>query len=235
MILVFPQASKTFNLFYKEIRLSSYGIESYVRMISKGYNSKRISEILIIILKSFDYGSELKKVFQKIFPKIEISIFVLIKEAQGSMCTLLMTINKLKHQSILVSSFDQMLLEPPLDIDLYEDYGVDICVPIFESDKPFFSYILRDDESQIIQIAEKKTISNEAIMGFYFIKNFSDFFDEAIKLLEVYKGFDQRIFFISDVLNSFLRSKKTIFFPKIYSKDYYKLRNVSELELLIKK
>lgn len=72
-------------------------------------------------------------------------------------------------------------------------------------------------------------------MGFYFIKNFSDFFDEALKLLEKYKGFEDRIFFISDVLNSLLRSKKIVSFPKLYSKDYYKLKDASQFQIITKK
>ena len=235
MILVFPQASKTFNLFYRDIRLSSKGLENYVSMITKAYDSKYIDEILLIVLESFAYKNELNQVFKKNFPQAKVNILVLIRETQGSMCTLLMAINKLKNQSVLISSLDQMLLGPQLDIDLFVNEDCDIQVPIFLSDKPFFSYILRDDENQVIQVIEKRVISNEAIMGFYFIKNFSDFFDEAIKLLEKYKGFRERIFFISDVINSFLISKKTVSFPKFFSQDYYKLKNISEFEMVIKK
>ena len=70
-------------------------------------------------------------------------------------------------------------------------------------------------------------------MGFYYIKNFSDFFDESLILLEKYKGFRERTFYISDIINSFIRSKKAVSFPNSNSKNYHKLKQISELEALI--
>lgn len=232
MILVFPQASKSFNLFYRDIKLSLKGFENYAEKLVKSYNLQSFSEILIIVLDSFAYKEELVQIFKKISPDIKINLFILQNETQGAMCTLLMATNKLKNKSVLISSLDQLLIDQDLETKFVDD-GADIQVPIFYSDKKRYSYLLRDEEKNVIQVFEKKVISNEAIMGFYYIKDFSDFFDESITLLEKYKGFRERTFYISDVLNSFLRSKKVVSFPNFNSKNYHKLKQISEFEALI--
>lgn len=232
MILVFPQASKSFNLLYRDIKLSLKGFENYAEKLVKPYNLESFSEILFIVLDSFAYKEELVQIFKKISPNTKINLFILQNETQGAMCTLLMATNKLKNKTVLISSIDQLLIDEDLKTN-FEDDGADIQVPIFYSDKEMYSYLLRDEEKNPIQVFEKKVISNEAIMGFYYIKNFSDFFDESLILLEKYKGFRERTFYISDIINSFIRSKKAVSFPNSNSKNYHKLKQISELEALI--
>tara|TARA_B110001450_G_C17601672_1_gene473261 strand:- start:18 stop:734 length:717 start_codon:yes stop_codon:yes gene_type:complete len=230
MILVFPQASHKFNLFYKDVRLSVYGLEEYAAKIANSYNHSNINGILIIILDSFAYQTELQSLFKNLFPQIPINFYVLKNETQGSMCSLLMAVNELKDLSVAVSSLDQILIDYPLALTLPEDQKVDIETPVFFSQSNSFSYILRDDDGRPIQAFEKKAVSSEAIMGVYKIHDFTTFFELSIELLEKYKGFRERVFFISDVINAYIRSSKIATFPNIESKQYYKFRSLAEFE-----
>ena len=151
MILVFPQASDKFNLFYKDFRLSTYSLNDYVSKIASSYNKSDIDGILIIVLDSFTYQDELLKLIKSLFPNIPTSFYVLQKETQGSMCSLLMAINQLKDKSVVISSLDQILIDSPLDLNMKADESIDIEVPVFHSDRDSFSYILRDDDGKPIQ------------------------------------------------------------------------------------
>lgn len=230
MILVFPQASHKFNLFYKDVRLSAKGLDDYFSKIAGSYNKVGIEGILIIVLNSFGYQDELFNCLKNLFPNIPINFYVLQKETQGSMCSLLMAVNQLKDKSVVVSSLDQILRDRPLDLNMKADHSIDIEVPVFDSDMDSFSYILRDDDGKPIQTFEKKVVSAEAIMGIYKIKNFTMFFDLSIELLEKYKGFRERVFFISDVINAYIRSAKVVSFPNMKFNQYYKVRSLAEFE-----
>ena len=65
MILVFPQASKSFNLLYRDIKLSLKGFENYAEKLVKPYNLESFSEILFIVLDSFAYKRNWYKSLKK--------------------------------------------------------------------------------------------------------------------------------------------------------------------------
>ena len=73
MILVFPQASHKFNLFYKDVRLSAKGLDDYFSKIAGSYNKVDIEGILIIVLNSFGYQDELFNLLKNLFPNIPIN------------------------------------------------------------------------------------------------------------------------------------------------------------------
>lgn len=233
MILVFPQATQKFNHFYNEIRISRNGLEVYAEKISNIYDKKNIKEILFIVLDSFAYQEELKDSFANCFSTIPINFLLLKNETHGAMCTLLMAVNQLKDLPIVVSSLDQILLDSSSELIFNEDKATNAVVPVFNSNESIFSYLLRDDKAQPIQVFEKKVISDEAIMGIYFIKNFTDFFDFSIELIVKYKGFRERVFFISDVLNAYLRASKSIDFPVLITNKYYKFKSLKEYEAIL--
>jgi len=233
MMLVFPQATQKFNFLYEKIRLSNYGIDVYVDMISRTYNKSHISGILFIVLESFIYKDEIRDVFRNCFETIPINFLVLKKETQGSMCTLLMAINQLKDLSATISSLDQLLLDNPIDINLHNNENFDAIVPTFNSSSKVFSYLLRDEAGKPIQIFEKRVISHQAILGIYSIKNFTDFFNFSIDLLFKYKGFRERTFFFSDVLNSYLGASRSVNFPELITNKYFKFSSISEYEEIL--
>jgi len=234
MILVFPQATQKFNLFYRDIRLSLNGLDDYISKISRTYKKGQIDGVMFIVLDTFVFKDELERCFKNFFGNIPISFLTLRKETQGSMCTLLMAINALKDLQVTISSLDQMILDEPLELNFSSQDNVDVEVPIFNSNNDMFSYVLRDDDMQPIQVFEKRVVSREAIMGIYKVKDFSEFFNQSIELLEKYKGFRERIFFISDVLNSYLRASKSVKFLETNAIHYHKFKSLYEFEDILK-
>ena len=80
----------------------------------------------------------------------------------------------------------------------------------------------------VIELFEKKKIGNEAIVGIYLFKNFSDYLKTCLDLLIKYKGFKNKVFYNSDVINSLMQNQK-VKFP-ILKLQYFKIKSVKTLK-----
>lgn len=230
MILVFPQATQKFNQFYSSISESEANKQKLFAKVLDTYSYEAVESILLILLEDFPYKDEIKGIIQSNIKDVPVEILVLTKETSGSICTLLMAVNYLKGKQVAISSLDQIVIGNKIDLSI-KDSGMDLEIPTIVSDKDTLSYLLRDDNDQPIEVFEKKVISNEAIIGIYKVSDFSLFFDISISLLERYKGFRNRIFFISDVVNAYLAEESRVDFELKKYSHYYKLglSNVNEV------
>ena len=228
MILVFPQATKKFNKLFTEMIKKSEASFFLDRSFSC-YNMKQISKVLLIILNDKFIEDYLYEYLSKLSLTTKFKIIVLKKETLGSICTLLMAIPYLKNKSVMISSLDQIILGNKIDVNnLLNKQNTKICVPTIKSNNKTLCYVLRDDLGRAIQLFEKKKISNEAILGVYLFKNFSDFFNTSNDLLIKYRGFSKKVFYSSDIINSLIKKHK-VYFP-LLELSYLKIRSIKTLK-----
>ena len=174
----------------------------------------------------------LTKYFLSSSLKKKIKIFILKKQTSGSICTVLMTTPILKHKPVMISSLDQIMIGKKIEPDkLFSKKSEKISVPIIKSNKKDLSYILKDDLGNVIQLFEKKLLSNEAILGIYLFKDFSDYLKSCLDLLVKYKGFKDKVFYNSDVINDVMQIQK-VSFPLLKLK-YFKIRSVEILKKIL--
>lgn len=88
----------------------------------------------------------------------------------------------------------------------------------FDSIHPRFSYVLTDEQNQILQAAEKSPISRNAVAGLYYFKQASDFIDAAKN--SILNSADDSGYYISNTINEMvLKGMKVIALP--IPKDQY--------------
>ena len=87
-------------------------------------------------------------------------------------------------------------------------------------------------DTQHIQLFEKKLVSNDAILGVYYLKDFTDFYKQCHELLIKYRGFKERVFYTSDVINNYIGEGYDCIFPNT-DVGYHKIRSLKDLDEIL--
>ena len=95
---------------------------------------------------------------------------------EGSACSLMLAKEHIDNdEPLIIANSDQYLEWDPRQF-LYTCMtdGVDGCISTFTNSHPKFSYARMDENGLVVEVAEKKVISNDATTGIYFWKKGSD-------------------------------------------------------------
>jgi NDP-sugar pyrophosphorylase family protein len=141
-------------------------------------------------------------------------IVMLKRDTKGGLCSVLMAIEKTEDDDrLLILNGDQIIEEDFNAIyRFWIENNVDAGVVTFTSVHPRWSYA-RTEDGLVVQTAEKNPISTNAIAGYYYFANASQFFDCAFRVIRNDVQLDG-IYYISPVLNEYiLLNKKVLTFP----------------------
>jgi len=164
-------------------------------------------------------------------------IIRLKKETMGATCSVLMAIDKVApdEETIIVNS-DQIFLSNINEaLTFFRDRRSDGGVITFDSVHPRWSFALTDDRRSVLQTAEKKPISRNAIAGFYYFRSFATFSEAAFNSVyneELVEGH----LFVSSVMNQLILSNKTVDAFKVENDDYvsfYSPQKIKEFERMV--
>jgi len=116
----------------------------------------------------------------------QAAVIKLRHKTQGAVASCLLAIDAIDpEQELVIANSDQVI-----DIDLsvalqqFRQGGMDAGVLSLPNVHPRWSYIRLDDGGQqVIEAAEKRVISRNAIAGFYWFRRAGDFFDAANNLI----------------------------------------------------
>jgi dTDP-glucose pyrophosphorylase len=104
--------------------------------------------------------------------------------------------------------------------DCFEDKNIDAGVICFTSVHPKWSYVRLDENNKIVETAEKRPLSKNAIAGFYYFKHGSDFVQSAMKSIENDANVNG-IYFTAPILNEMVLENKNLEIFKIDSNQYH--------------
>jgi len=228
MILLFPQATTAFNQMIVEMFDNSIG-DTFLEKSFGSYDFEHVTKVVVIVLKNTLVETVLSDFLSKSSEIRNYEIVVLERETSGSICSILMATPLLNNESVIISALDQIVLGQKLNFNDFEGMSdADVIAPTYGSDDPLLCYTLEDEVGNVIQLFEKKRVSGDAILGMYFIRDFSVFFRNCHELLIKFRGFQDRIFYTSDVINSFIGQDAKCYFPSI-ELTYIKVRSSKDM------
>lgn len=187
----------------------------------------------VFIVRDDDYRQHnLEEVFKNACAdKCPHQVVRLPHNTLGAVCSVMASIDLLDaDEEIIIVNSDQIM-----DADLSEalthfrKQKADAGLITFTSSHPHYSYVWRDQQNAIVEIAEKKTLSTEAIAGFYYYAQAATFIETGQKIL---LG-DIRVngsFYLSQTFNELVLDNRPIATWTIASEDYHSLRNEEKLE-----
>jgi NDP-sugar pyrophosphorylase family protein len=162
-------------------------------------------------------------------------IVVLNHLAQGAACSALMAIDYIDSSNKLVISNGDQIIDGDMNhfLQYMEEKKSDAGAICFESVHPKWSYVRLDEHGSIVETAEKRPISKNAIAGFYYFKHGSDFVKSAMKSIEKDSSVDG-LYYIAPTLNEMVLENKRLDVYKIENHRYhsfYSPQKIKEYEI----
>jgi dTDP-glucose pyrophosphorylase len=149
----------------------------------------------------------------------------------GAACSALMAIDHIDDdQPLVICNGDQIITGGvPAALVKFRSSGADAGVITFPSIHPRWSYVKRDDDGHIIEAAEKKVISREAIAGFYYFRT-GESFVRAAKQAILDGRASNGVYYISPTLNQMILEGGSIDAYPIESMQYQSLFSPQRVE-----
>jgi NDP-sugar pyrophosphorylase family protein len=159
---------------------------------------------------------------------------VLPGSTKGAACSCLMAASYISSEDpLVIANGDQTLdVEISKVLSDFRSRSADCGVITFESVHPKWSYVRRDAIGNVVETAEKKPISRDAIAGFYYFRQGKDFVSAAMRMIEK----DAHVagsFYVAPAINELiLENKKVIGFaiPAEAHHALYSPKKIAEFE-----
>lgn len=135
----------------------------------------------------------------------------LIAPTKGALCSVLNAVDYINNdQELIVANADQVI-DVAIDdfINFARSSKADGVIMTFNSHHPRWSYARVDKAGNVLEVAEKKVISDQATVGIYFFKKGSFFVSAAFSMIEKNIRFNND-FYVCPVFNEMILSGKKI-------------------------
>ena len=152
-------------------------------------------------------------------------------DTAGAACTALLAIDSINNDDPLIISNADQHFDCSLDsfVQDFKKRDLDSAVVCFESVHPRWSYALTNEAGSIIETAEKRPISQQAIAGVFYFKHGKDFVDAAMKSI-VKDASVNGIYYIAPVLNEMILDGKRLGLISVKNSDYHTFYSSQLLE-----
>lgn len=143
-------------------------------------------------------------------------------QTKGAACSTLMAIELINNEtSLIIANGDQVIEAPLAKIEKqFQVEALDAAVVTFESIHPKWSFIRADKSNRVIEAAEKRPLSKNAIAGFYYFRKGQDFVSAAMQSIAKDAHVND-IFYIAPVLNELVLAGKQIGYHAIDASAYH--------------
>lgn len=158
-------------------------------------------------------------------------------QTAGALCTCLMAIDYINNdEPLVIANSDQIIETDYKDvIQSFTKRDADAGVITFPSIHPRWSYV-RKEGDEVVEVAEKRPLSKNAIAGFYYFKKGKDFIRGAENAIKKRNSLDGR-FFISASLNELILLGEKVSYYDIEAaqyKSFYSPEKIKEYEEAVK-
>jgi dTDP-glucose pyrophosphorylase len=149
---------------------------------------------------------------------------------KGAICSALLGVEHIDNdEELVLMAVDDFIEDPGLHIlDYFHERGSDCGVVSFSSVHPRYSFVRVGHEHNVIEVAEKRPISKNALVSFYYFKKGGDFVacaKETIRKDNPVNG----AFYISQAINEMILKQKKVSMYSIPSDKFHPLKTEAQL------
>lgn len=157
----------------------------------------------------------------RILTQPNTDILVLANMTAGALCSCLMAIEIINNEEpLIIVNCDQIIdVEYSEIIKNFETNNIEVGVITFENVHPRWSYI-KIENDEVVEVAEKRPLSKQAIAGFYYFKKGKDFIEAAKKVILKDEKYNDK-FYISSTLNQAILLGKKVGYYNIDKEKYH--------------
>ena len=154
-------------------------------------------------------------------------------QTAGALCTCLMAVDQINNDtSLIIGNSDHIIdVDYREVIEYFEEQNADVGLITFPSIHPRWSYAKKKGR-EVVEVAEKRPISKDAVAGFYYYKKGSDFVEAAKKALLKRNSYENRYYISASVNELILSGKKVCYYDieKEQYKSFYSPAKIKEYE-----
>lgn len=149
----------------------------------------------------------------------------------GAACTCMLAVDRIEmDEPLLIVGSDQLLTVSAAGIiGEFEEGGYDGGVVIFDDVHPRWSYVRVDGDGLVVEAAEKRPISRNAVAGFYYFRKAS-FFMEAARRMILKGASVNGSFYVCPAYNEMVLQQMAIGTRRIEKDQYYSMSHDSGME-----
>lgn len=148
-------------------------------------------------------------------------VLSLKNQTAGALCTAMITIEYIDNEApLIIANSDQVIdVDYNKVIDYFKNEQADAGVITFPNIHPRWSYVRLEDNC-VIEVAEKRPLSNRAVAGFYYYKHGSEFIEAAKRVILKQNCIDGK-YYISSSLNEMVLMGKKVMQYEIGQEQYH--------------
>lgn len=181
-----------------------------------------IDKKFVFAVKKSDCDKFHLKNVLKLLTENQCEVVALQRETKGAACSALMAVDSIDSDTPLIISNGDQVIDTDLCLILEQFFGgnCDAAVVCFESVHPRWSYVLVDENDQVVEAVEKNPISKNAIAGIYIFRRGTDFVRAAMNSIKKDASVDG-LYYIAPTLNELILENKSVAMFKIDRQDYH--------------
>jgi NDP-sugar pyrophosphorylase family protein len=194
-----------------------------INWVLSNFSFKNTVKYVFVIQKVINQKFELEKYFKKF--NITFEIKELDGPNEGAALSALAASMTYQEQELLIVNSDQFLtLDMNLFIDEARKSTCDGMILTMSAKGSKWSYVLLDNKNQVIEVAEKREISNIATVGAYWFKNGSNF-STCVQEMVLNNDRTNNEFYLAPTYNYLIKKSKKIlnFHIDDYNEKFYGL------------
>lgn len=207
-----------------------------IEVVIKNLKPKCPHKFIFICQKEHYEKYSLNEIFNNLVGRENYECILLTALTQGAACTVMTAIEHINNENdLIIANSDQYV-----DID-FNDYinfsrqsEADGTIMTFDATHPKWSYARVDGNGNVLEVAEKKVISNHATVGIYYFKEGKKFIDSTHSMIEK----DIRVnneFYVCPVYNELIIKGGTIKIWDMPKDKMHGLGTPEDLNLFLKK
>ena len=151
----------------------------------------------------------------------QCEVIPLREDTRGAACSALLAIDHIDNEdALLICNGDQHIDHDLGDaVRQFDSRGVDAGLICFESVHPKWSYV-RLEEGRVVEAAEKRPISKNAIAGFYYFRRGTDFVSAAADMIRKDTNVNGA-YYVAPALNELVLRDKRVEIIKVPADGYH--------------
>ena len=200
-----------------------------VQLVIENLKPKMDHKFVLICQKEHFDKYSLNQVFHN-STKSNFECIQLYASTQGAACTVLTAVDYINNDSdLIIANADQVI---DVNINKFIKYAraskADGVIMTFPSLHPRWSYTRVGKKNGVLEVAEKKVISDKATVGIYYFKKGSDFVTAALSMIHKNIRFNND-FYVCPVYNELILDGKKVIIYDIKQEHMHSLGTPEDL------
>lgn len=214
--------SDNFPLLFSEI-----GNETLLEKLIEEIIPLNPSKCILVTQREDAVRFNLAEVVKTIDPRITL---LEINQGSGALCSALIAIDLLDQDEELLIVNGNEIINQRFDLLIkgFHDRNLDAGVLVFDSFHPRYSFVRIDEDDFVIEAAEKKPISRNATMGFYWYKKASLFL-KAAQLSMLNSETTNGYYFICPTLNHLILENYIVGATRLDKSNFLPIKSLQQL------